>query len=372
MIYSGNRIKELDGLRGIAIIMVFLYHCLPRSLFISNNAYTYFIYRLSNMGWSGVDLFFVLSGFLITSILLRSKDKPNYFVNFYARRILRIFPLYYFSLILIFTTLPFINAKDFLVISNFQIWYYLYIQNWITALSLINIPSYFGHYWSLAIEEQFYVIWPAIIYNLKNKYILIVCGIITTMSLFYRLYSFLSTKDENIGNYLAFSSITRIDGLMIGAFVAVMLYDGRLNDKLVGYAKILSALSVILISLFILNNTASIIWNNPPMLIFGFTVLGVLAGCLVIISILSPYTSFLRLLLRGSVLSFFGKYSYAMYIFHFPIILAYVFLFGIMKAHGIVFWCFFLVSCAATTILASLISWHALEKHAIGLKRYFA
>src|SRR5690349_19538707 len=90
-----NRVPELDGVRGLAILMVLFYHTLIRADNLTSSDFLHALTSPARIGWAGVDLFFVLSGFLITSILLSTKAKPNYFKNFYVRRILRIFPLYY-------------------------------------------------------------------------------------------------------------------------------------------------------------------------------------------------------------------------------------------------------------------------------------
>src|SRR5689334_20406155 len=97
-----TRIREMDGLRGIAIILVMALHIFNRANEFTHHPLLYFLSDLTIIGWVGVDIFFVLSGYLITQILLTTREDPHYFKNFYMRRILRIVPLYYITMLLVF------------------------------------------------------------------------------------------------------------------------------------------------------------------------------------------------------------------------------------------------------------------------------
>jgi len=153
-------IPALDGIRGLAILMVMLFHYggnLERT-----NPIGRLVGGLFSFGWSGVDLFFVLSGFLITGILLDSRNAENYFSSFYARRVLRIFPAYYVSLALLLLILPMLDPPLRLSLPSDQWMYVFYAQNW------VGIFDYPGRglltpYWSLAVEEQFYLVWPLVV-----------------------------------------------------------------------------------------------------------------------------------------------------------------------------------------------------------------
>jgi peptidoglycan/LPS O-acetylase OafA/YrhL len=154
-----NQTKEphlpgLDGLRAIAILMVFAFHArvdLPVR-----------VQKLFSTGWCGVDLFFVLSGFLITGGLLRTKSSTNYFRSFYARRVLRIFPVYYLALALIYGVLPMFYSRVTLPPRRDGIIYALYLNNWEPLMRTLATRDA-GHFWSLAVEEQFYLLWPAVV-----------------------------------------------------------------------------------------------------------------------------------------------------------------------------------------------------------------
>ncbi len=149
-----RRIPSLDGLRTIAISLVLLTHLwtYPEGHILLN--------RLAASGWVGVDLFFVLSGYLITSILVRARGNPNYFSSFYFRRTLRIFPPYYALLCVVLLALPHLKPLPSAVMRDSWT-YWLYISNFTLAggwqLFLLDIT------WSLSVEEQFYLIWPAVV-----------------------------------------------------------------------------------------------------------------------------------------------------------------------------------------------------------------
>ena len=148
-----EHIPALDGLRGIAILLVLAFHTelLPT------------LKPLARDGWAGVDLFFVLSGFLITRILLKSRNSPRYFTNFYARRILRIWPVYFGILLFVFA-----SERYRLLGDSATSWWWIslatFTQNfYIGAYGWNALPDWLGPTWSLGIEEQFYLIWPLLV-----------------------------------------------------------------------------------------------------------------------------------------------------------------------------------------------------------------
>src|SRR5690606_16312654 len=155
-----ERDRALDGLRGLAIALVFLYHAtwVPGAVTPLEQAATW----LPRVGFTGVDLFFVLSGFLITRILLRERESPAYYRAFYGRRVLRIFPLYYATLLLWLVIAPALGARDLWLPGadpGEAVWYWLYLSNWHDGLAGRFGHAYLAIAWSLAIEEQFYLVW---------------------------------------------------------------------------------------------------------------------------------------------------------------------------------------------------------------------
>src|SRR5262249_15618967 len=126
-------------------------------------------------GWAGVQLFFVLSGFLITGILLETRQRARYYRNFFGRRVLRIFPLYYAVLIVAFVIVPLIAGKQPRGHEH-QLWLWVYLANWTGPFD--GGVFIFGHFWSLAVEEQFYVTWPFLVRALPARAFATLCGVL--------------------------------------------------------------------------------------------------------------------------------------------------------------------------------------------------
>ena len=153
-----NRIKELDGLRGIAVVLVMALHIFKRASYFTEHPVLLGITNITTVGWVGVDIFFTLSGFLITSILLKSKTGEHYFRNFYVRRALRIFPLYYAAIAFVLLFAPKVEEEFTAQLSTALPIMLLYQQNWALLFKDFHITQYLGITWSLAIEEQFYLL----------------------------------------------------------------------------------------------------------------------------------------------------------------------------------------------------------------------
>jgi len=211
-------IPGLDGLRAIAFILVFGIHT-----------------EYLGFGWTGVQLFFVLSGFLITGILLdmkaglRSKD---YFVKFYGRRFLRIFPLYYFYLFLMWGVTSWLYTlsyrRNYMKLFQMQIPFALaYIYNFFYGSSLFEHQKFVEHFWSLSVEEQFYIFWPMLLFLVPEKYLkklflsIIVLGPVFRLALFfaYRVHLVWWFRDEAVWGLYAFP-ISHIDAFAFGAYIS--------------------------------------------------------------------------------------------------------------------------------------------------------
>lgn len=207
----GNRIPELDGVRAIAIWMVIVSHVLkgwdnpPGALAFVPRPVSVIL----GHGWLGVDLFFMLSGFLITGILLESKDRPHYFKNFYIRRFLRIMPLY-FAVVLVWSLCYHGHARYFLLSSLFG-------AN-LAPLLHAGAPHGPGVLWSLAVEEHFYLVWPAIVYWLDRRKVLILCGILFVGCPILRGIFAARGMDPEVIYVLTWF---RLDGLAAGAVLAI-------------------------------------------------------------------------------------------------------------------------------------------------------
>jgi len=173
---DAGRVPALDGLRGIAILMVMLFHFVyldpTRVLGPFGLIGLYLRY-----GYTGVNLFFVLSGFLISGILLDAKSEPHYFRNFYARRILRIFPLYYGYLIVALVlgrAFSYYGSTTLRLEAQSQVWLWTYTSNLCEAFHQ-HYFDMFRHFWSLAVEEQFYLVWPVVILLAPRRRLTWIC-----------------------------------------------------------------------------------------------------------------------------------------------------------------------------------------------------
>ena len=160
-------IPELQGLRGLAVLAVVLYHCHPR---LEGTSF----YRASLWGWAGVNLFFVLSGFLITSILLESRGKPHYFHNFYARRALRIWPVYVLVLVVVLSECAVVHRAAGL--RSHQDRAVAGLRPFLQNLFHLALPPAIGPTWSLAIEEQYYFLWAPLVRFLRRPWMLAVAA----------------------------------------------------------------------------------------------------------------------------------------------------------------------------------------------------
>ncbi len=218
-------IPALDGLRGIAIILVLLHHF---TYYRPTAGVDALIGNVVFFGWTGVDLFFVLSGFLITGILLDTRDSERYFTTFYARRILRIFPLYYLVLFLAFVVLPKFPAVHPVLVGQDDLppqWpYWLYLTNVLIA-DRGWVHGWVDVAWSLAIEEHFYLVWPLVIWLCPPRLVAVLCAVIILAEPAARVFA-RAAMVESLPIYVL--TWFRLDGLAMGALLALAQRRGLL------------------------------------------------------------------------------------------------------------------------------------------------
>ncbi len=315
---QGKRIRGtghlpgLDGIRGLAILLVMAVHFIGDAT--PRNFAERLAVKLASYGVLGVDLFFVLSGFLITGLLLDAKNDPHYFRNFYARRILRIFPLYYLVLALLFLVLPRLIALTpaLELARERQVWLWTYTANfYIAAKSSWAALTYVSHFWSLAIEEHFYLLWPLVVFLLSRETLARICVAVIGGGLILRIALSLAGISE-----LSISVLTpcRVDTLCVGGLLAVLARHDRLGEWLVqrstraalalgGAIVTISAwCAVVRIGLPLLHQVRSSLY-------------ALFFGALILLS-LQRGTNVLARAFQGGVLRFFGKYSYGLYVYH--------------------------------------------------------
>lgn len=340
--------KNLDGLRALAALAVMVAHFFDVERIPNSPLFV----KLAQMGNSGVSLFFVLSGFVITRILLNTVKSEKYFLNFYGRRTLRIFPLYYFSL-LCYNYVPYLLGIKPLGDFNKQWYHYLYLQNFARTFGW-NFDGP-GHFWSLAVEEHFYLIWPTLVliaYTVNKNRLLLISFLIMIFSLALR---FLMLKD---GYEIDVFTFTRIDQLALGCILAIIEYKGileRMNNKIFLLAIVLGIVFVGVSSTFG-HFYINLFKHNA----YGILYFGIIGYCLT-----TDSSKFFNVFLTSAPMQYLGKISYGLYIWH---ILAMLLLEHYMKSINLTVDFSIMV---VLTIILSTASYYVLELKFLTLKKYF-
>ena len=370
-----NRIKELDGLRGIAVVLVMALHLFKRAAYFTEHPVLLGFTKLTTVGWVGVDIFFTLSGFLITSILLKSKTDEHYFKNFYVRRALRIFPLYYAAIAFVLFFAPKVEEEFTNQLSTALPIMLLYQQNWALLFKDFHITQYLGITWSLAIEEQFYFLWPFIVYKLdRNTLIKVSIGYIAVSILGRVLGTLLWPNLGESSTFFYYTSFARFEEMLFGGLLATFLtYEGAL-EKVKRYALPLFLASfTVFVALHILSLPGD---PHPehaslPLTLGGYTTAALFTLGLIGIFVTSPPQNLFRRFFANPVLTFLGKYSYSMYLFHMTAALILLDVFWHSELRGWKPYFLYPLSVYVVTVIIALLTWNLLEKHMLGLKKYF-
>ncbi len=359
---AGGFIAELDGLRGIAIVTVMLHRFWPDTGPLA---------RYAQLGWIGVDLFFVISGFLITGILLDTKSEPRSFRNFYARRVLRIFPLYYLFIGAVFLVVPTLQpgpylSSPFIQSSGSPLWYFLYLGNVPEAATGHDTPLLVGMVWSLAIEEQFYLVFPLFVGILSRKRL---CQVLIGAILFapaFRLATMLAFPHNERMQYLA--TPARVDVIAVGCLLAILVRapSFRPTRRRVGTA--LAAALMLFVATFLVGGLDR---TRPFGRVLGYTVVAGLFGLLLLWTVMNRGNASTSVL-RRRPLMYFGKLCYGLYLLHRPamiLVSAAAAKLRIVTPHAHVL--IVLADLGVALGLAST-SWYAFERPILRLKSRFA
>ncbi len=367
-----KHLPALDGVRGLAVLLVLCYDCLK----LQNNGFvpTMIVRKFAASGWIGVDLFFVLSGFLITGILLDTVGRKGYWKSFILRRSVRIFPLYYGTLVIVFGIVPLLylvsgyqsGVGALAEVKQTQFWYWSYLQNWLFAWQgawpegrLLN------HFWSLAVEEQFYLVWPFVVVACSRKRLAWLCLGLCLFALSLR-YVMLSNGFPGVATYVM--TITRMDSLCAGALLAIAFRSPGWRLRWAGYFPIICAAAIVILlgtdAVYpVLKSESFAAYSIGHTLIATFFAL--LIGTLVIL----PQNHLLSRLFCFSGLVSLGKYSYAIYVFHrfvYRAVKSYDWSFLADSLQG---WGVFAVTLALSYLVAR-ISWLLWESPFLALKVY--
>jgi peptidoglycan/LPS O-acetylase OafA/YrhL len=341
-----GEIAEIDGLRGIAIVLVMVHRLWPRSSA-----------GLVEVGWIGVDLFFVVSGFLITRILLATRDEPAYFRNFYARRVLRIFPLYY----LFVGGMLLVGSADMHRAAGSSAWYLLFLGNVPEGLLGRDPPYWLAPVWSLAIEEQFYLTFPHVVRRLDPRRLARVLAGLIVLAPLLRAAAVLEWPGRERIEYLA--TPCRLDAIAAGCLLAIVATAPRFAALRRPLALVAVAAAAIAVATGLDRTTAFGRIAGYSVVAIGFAALtGV-----VLLSGGARAIAFLRV--RG--LRYLGRLCFGLYLLHRPadtLTTVAAARLGLDASEGVAW---VAVKIAVAVALASL-SWFALERPLLRLKRRFA
>jgi peptidoglycan/LPS O-acetylase OafA/YrhL len=339
-----KKIPQLDAIRGLAVLLVLLHN---------TDVYpSLHLQLISRNGWMGVDLFFVLSGLLITGILLDTKQSEGYFRNFYVRRCLRIWPLYYSALLFMFVIVPLLRPSEAQIIFEARSapwWSFpLFLQNFLVLVPT-RATGLLGVTWSLAVEEQFYLVWPLVVRfcsaaQLRKIAIAVIC-----VSPILRFY--LSRHQVDIYS----NTFCRLDGLMAGALLAISLRsDSFLPSTFVSRAWIALLASA---PLALLLDTLHARW-------IVFSLVALASVSFVHLALFSKQ-KWLQAILTNRFLAYTGTISYGIYLLQkIPLDAAKTFH---LERHPFLA----LPITAAATFAMAALSWNLLEKPFLRLKQFF-
>ncbi len=355
-----HKFPYLDGIRGSAILLVASGHFFLEIYFFK-------------ISWIGLNLFFVLSGYLITRSLFQFRHYSTlvYLRNFYARRILRIFPLYYGVLIFFFFVLPLMSHRlqlYYAELDNIQSAYWLYTSNWNMITNDLPKHPIFFHFWSLAVEEQFYFVWPVLfILCNRSRSLYILIGSLLILSIVNRI-----NTDIPLHAYL--SSLTAAEPLLLGCLLSILQKDGILNriTKQLNVAALFAAIFLCIV--FLRDQDLHI--TNEWLMKYGYTAINIIIMS-VIAAVLSGHNRGweLRSLFSMKWLRWLGKYSYSIYVFHWIILQTIVYKAqAILSANlwgGSFSYLAARIIGIALTLVISYYSYNFFEVRFLSLKKYF-
>ena len=358
----GAHVPALDGLRGVAVLLVLAFHF--AHIDGDGGVVERALLGATRSGWAGVDLFFVLSGFLITGILLDARGSPGYFRAFYLRRVLRIFPLYYAYLAVLFLVLPaLVPAVD--VKAETQGWLWAYLGNILFAREGgFQASPYTGHFWSLAVEEQFYLLWPFLVWFLPRRRLAWLCLGFVAGAFALRFAIHRTTFNATAAYVL---TPARLDALAMGALVAIAAREPAWWPRVRrGAPWVLGAAAIAVAAVWV--RRGGLFGGDPAVQVWAFGPLAAGFAALLVLAVGGRGSSSLSRGLACPMLRTAGKYSYGLYVLHYPVFLG-------LEATGLTSAALaarlggrlagiaaFASIAGAITLAGALLSWNLLEK----------
>ena len=355
-------VKSLDGIRALAIILVMLFH------------FNYFL----EVGWIGVQLFFVLSGYLITSILLQEKQHPLgfYLKRFYWRRSLRIFPIYY--------------CYIFAVLAGFFLFHYpadlfsyfpylmSYTYNYYPLADGLKFDTLFTHFWSLSVEEQFYIFWPILIYVFSPKQLKVLLIVIIAGSPLFRYVlgeAFVTNElySHDVGEIIYRMLPSQLDGFAFGALIPVfgLSNNHNMSTKLLYFVIVLCVLVGLVNYLTLDSKEVNISSLGFPIgstvnlaHVWSYTVINILSTAMILLLLIGDTSSWINRLFSNAVLVRIGQISYGLYVYHWIIFHSYRKFLGKYIGNDVLSFLLYFVIC----FVISELSFRLLESYFIKMK----
>src|SRR5215213_440433 len=342
---------QLDALRALAVLAVMVHHFLPVDCLIPADYIT--------LGFLAVRLFFVLSGFLINGILLsyRSEERGNALRRFYLRRVLRIFPIYYLTLFvaLLLQVRP---------IQQGAFWHLTYLSNYVA----VSHPEWMGpasHFWTLAVEEQFYLVWPFILLFVPRKHLTVtIVGTIALAVLFRAFVLFVLSTSVDAAGIFTFATLDSLGG---GALLALFHYDERLRPRLPGLMRLFLITGVLIVTL----TTVLYVFNMGFRILHTFMCLGISFLFVVLIEKTARgFTGKAKTVMENAAVLYIGKISYGLYVYH-NFMLAIV-LYYLLKWTAVPDYRLVAILSTVATFATAIVSWHVIERPLAQLKNRFS
>lgn len=309
-------LPQLDGLRFFAFLLVFIHHFWkPQDHFEAFPWLAMLLQKVQEFGWMGVDLFLVLSAFLITNLLLLERERYGRISlkDFYVRRTLRIWPLYYFMVLIGFVVSPLLGGdmrdpETLTLLKQHLAPYLIFLGNVSAGFFGYADSRYLSHLWTISLEEQFYILWPLLLCMVvaKRRLLYVSLGALLCLAIYLRAYGVLVDAPHPL---IWTNLLTRLDPLVLGCLLAIYrmkhVSDGRFD-----HLKLLSGfvlIGMVAISPSVEQQTWHILWQYFAVAL-GFS--------LIVDSSISKRIYFQDLVLSSRVLVFLGKLCYGLYVYH--------------------------------------------------------
>ncbi len=350
-----HHFPALDGVRGVAILLVLLLHF---STMLAETGWENSIRKLCIPGYLGVTLFFVLSGFLITRILVQTRDTHGYFQTFYIRRSLRIFPLYFAyisTILLLYYPMVQWRSGESYHLGADSLYYFFYLGNRTVDLAEFR---HLGHLWSLAIEEQFYMVWPFVVFLLPRRWLLPACLIGFVASFACRMgLAMIHTETRAI--YVL--TVSRMDALLIGAAAGIIELNQVARQRMIRALR--PTLLVGLAGMAFFGYRCWFRMEHRSMNTLGWSVCAVFFATVVF---WAATTGASNRFLNARWLRTLGKYCYGIYMLHvFPM----MFIGENLPQQTLAQRLGSMLLVVAATALLTIISWKVIEQPFLRLKK---